>query len=318
MPSKPKIVIVGSLAFDNVATPFAARKNALGGSASFACAAASFFARCGMVAVAGADFSRVSLGKLKKFGIDLRGLQIAKGKTFRWSGVYEKDFNNRRTLCTKLNVFESFMPKLPTAYRPSPFLFLANIAPALQAHVMEQVDAPQFVMADTMDLWINTTRADLLKLIKKVDLLLLNDSEARHLSGAHHLVTAAHRLLKLGPRYLIIKKGEHGSMLISRDSTFLLPAFPVDNVIDPTGAGDAFAGGFIGCLAAQKNLSGANLRKAGPQALSALRRAMVYGTITASFAVESFSIDRLAAITRQEVRLRAAEFLGMVNPPPAD
>ncbi len=307
MPVKPEIVIVGSLAYDNVATPYAARKNALGGSVSYACAAASFFTKCGMVAVAGNDFSRFSLNKLSKFGIDLRGLQIIKGKTFRWSGVYEKDFNSRRTLCTKLNVFQSFMPELPGEYRKSPFLFLANIAPELQAHVMDQVDSPSFVMADTMDLWINTARTALLKLIKKVDLLLLNDSEARHLSGENHLVTAAHKLLKMGPRHLIIKKGEHGSMLISRDNIFLLPAFPVDKVIDPTGAGDSFAGGFIGWLAAQKSISD-----------SAIRRAMIYGTITASFTVEAFSIDGLSAITRNDVNMRAAEFLRMVNPPVAD
>lgn len=312
MPFKPDIVIVGSLAFDNVATPYAARKNALGGSVSYACAAASFFAKCGMVAVAGTDFSRAALNKLKKFGIDLRGLQISKGKTFRWSGVYEKDFNNRRTLCTKLNVFQSFMPELPSEYRKSPFLFLANIAPALQARVLEQVDRPGFVMADTMDLWINTARPVLLKLIKKVDLLLLNDSEARHLSGRSHLITAARELLKLGPRYLIIKKGEHGSMLVSKDNIFLLPAFPLDKVIDPTGAGDAFAGGFIGALAVQKNISGSAMRKAGPQVLRALRRAMIYGTITASFAVEAFSIDKLSSITRHDIHKRVAEFTRMV------
>ena len=307
MPVKPEIVIVGSLAYDNVATPFAARKNALGGSVSYACAAASFFTKCGMVAVAGNDFLRASSAKLRKFGIDLRGLQIIKGKTFRWSGVYEKDFNNRRTLCTRLNVFQSFMPELPGEYRKSPFLFLANIAPELQAHVLDQIDSPSFVMVDTMDLWINTARAALLKLIKKVDLLLLNDSEARHLSGEHHLVAAAHKLLRLGPRYLIIKKGEHGSMLISRDNKFLLPAFPVADVIDPTGAGDSFAGGFIGYLAAQKIISD-----------SAIRRAMIYGTITASFTVEAFSIDKLSAITRNDVNMRAAEFLRMVNPPVTD
>lgn len=302
MSTKPEIVIVGSLAFDDIATPYAARRNVLGGSVSFACAAASFFARCGMVAVAGVDFSRAALNKLKKFGIDLRGLQIAKGKTFRWSGVYEKDFNKRRTLCTKLNVFESFMPELPAAYRKSPFLFLANIAPQLQAHVMGQVDAPRFVMVDTMDLWINTARAALLKVIKKVDLLLLNDSEARHLSGENHLVDAAGKLLKLGPRYLIIKKGEHGSMLVSRNGIFLLPAFPVDEVIDPTGAGDSFAGGFVGYLATQKNISD-----------SAMRKAMIYGTITAAFAVEAFSIDKLSAITRNDFDRRVAEFMKMVR-----
>lgn len=298
----PKIVIVGSLAYDDVATPFTARKNTLGGSVSYACAASSFFSRCGMVAVAGTDFSRASFAKLRKFGIDLRGLQITKGKTFRWSGVYEKNFNDRRTLCTKLNVFESFRPELPGTYRQSPFLFLANIAPALQAHVMEQIESPRFVMADTMDLWINTARADLLKLIKKVDLLLLNDSEARHLSGKHHLITAARQLLKLGPRYLIIKKGEHGSMLISKDNISLLPAFPVDNVVDPTGAGDSFAGGFIGYLATQKEIS-----------VSAMRRAMICGTITASFAVEAFSVDKLSSITRNGINRRVAEFIKMVH-----
>ena len=307
MPLKPKIVIVGSLAYDNVATPYAARKNALGGSVSYACAAASFFTKCGMVAVAGTDFSKDSVRNLRKFGIDLQGLQVAKGKTFRWSGVYEKDFNNRRTLCTKLNVFQSFLPELPGEYRKSPFLFLANIAPALQTHVLEQIDSPGFVMADTMDLWINTTRTALLKLVKKVDLLLLNDSEAKHLSGENHLVAAARKLLRLGPRYLIIKKGEHGSMLVSGNNMFLLPAFPVKDVIDPTGAGDSFAGGFIGYLAAQKNISD-----------SAIRRAMIYGTITASFAVQAFSIDGLSAIKRKNVNVRTAEFLKMINPPRAD
>lgn len=302
MPVKPEIVIVGSLAFDDIAMPRTARKNVLGGSVTFACAAASFFAGCGMVAVAGTDFSRASLAKLRKFGIDLRGLQIVKGKTFRWSGVYEENFNNRRTLSTNLNVFESFMPELPAGYRRSPFLFLANIAPALQAHVMEQVEAPRFVMADTMDLWINTARADLLKLIKKVDLLLLNDSEARHLSGKHHLVDAAQKILKLGPRYLIIKKGEHGSMLISRNGVFLLPAFPVDTVIDPTGAGDSFAGGLIGCLAAQGDISDA-----------AIRKAMICGTITASYAVEAFSVDRLSSATRSDINRRIAGFIKMVR-----
>lgn len=310
MPTKPKIVIVGSLAYDNIATPFAKRKNALGGSASFACAAASFFANCGMVAVAGADFSQSSLNKLRKFGIDLRGLQITKGKTFRWSGVYEKDFNNRRTIRTRLNVFQTFRPELPAAYRQSPFLFLANIAPELQQHVLEQVKTPRFVMADTMDLWINTARSKLAKLIKKVDLLLLNDSEARHLAGENHLIAAARKILKMGPRHVIVKKGEHGSMLVAENNIFLLPAFPVAKVIDPTGAGDSFAGGFIGCLAAQKNISNPAPRKAS---LPALQRAMVYGTITASFAVEAFSIDKLSLITRHDVHKRVAEFIKMAR-----
>jgi sugar/nucleoside kinase (ribokinase family) len=302
MPAEPEIIIVGSLAYDDIRTPQAVRKNVLGGSVTFACAAASFFAKCGMVAVAGADFSKDSLNKLRKFGIDLQGLQIVPGKTFHWSGIYEKDFNTRRTLCTKLNVFQSFMPELPSAYRQCPFLFLANIAPALQLHVLEQIRKPEFVMADTMDLWINTARATLLKLARKVDLLLLNDSEARHLVQENHLITAARKILRLGPRYVIIKKGEHGSMFISRQAVFLLPAYPLDEVIDPTGAGDSFAGGLIGFLATQKSVTPA-----------AIRQAMMHGTIMASYAVESFSIAKLAAITPAGVRRRTAEFMKMIQ-----
>lgn len=313
MSTNPEIVIVGSLAFDDVATPFAARRNALGGSVTYACAAASFLARCGMVAVAGDDFSKSSLSKLRKFGIDLKGLQITGGKTFHWSGVYERDFNTRRTICTRLNVFQSFRPELPEAYRQSPFLFLANIAPELQLHVLEQARQAKFVMADTMDLWINTARNRLASLIRRVDLLLLNDSEARHLAGENHLIAAARKILKMGPRYVIVKKGEHGSLLVARDDIFLLPAFPLDRVVDPTGAGDAFAGGLIGWLAAQKNISLTALRRAGRPALAALRRAMIYGTITASFTVESFSIDKLAAITRRAINQRRAEFLKMLR-----
>lgn len=298
----PDIVIVGSLALDNIATPYATRKNVLGGSVSFACAAASYFAKCGMVAVAGGDFPNTYMTKLRKFGIDLKGLQIARGRTFRWSGVYERDFNSRRTLRTELNVFQSFMPELPGQYRQSPFVFLANIAPALQAHVMEQIKSPRFVMADTMNLWIKTERAALIKLIRKIDLLLINDEEARQLTGDKILINAARRISGWGPRYVIIKKGEHGSMLVSNSELFLLPAFPVPKVVDPTGAGDAFAGGFIGFIAARKNLS-----------KSIMRQAMVYGTITASFAVESFGIDRLAGATRGEIMKRAADFIKMIN-----
>jgi len=302
MPIKPDIVIVGSLALDDIATPHAAKKNVLGGSASFACAAASFFAKGGMVAVAGHDFPRAHLAKLRGRGIDLKGLQIARGRTFRWSGVYEKDFNSRRTLRTELNVFESFMPELPDHYRKSPFVFLANIAPALQSHVMKQVQKPRFVMADTMNLWIQTARPELARLIKKIDLLLINDEEARQLTDEKHLPDAARKILGWGPRYVIVKKGEHGSLFASRGGMFLLPAFPVPRVVDPTGAGDAFAGGFIGCLAMRGSLSN-----------TALRRAMVYGTVTASFAVESFGLDRLAGATRRAIEQRAREFMQMIR-----
>jgi cytidine kinase len=302
MPVKPDIVIVGSLALDDIATPNASRKNVLGGSVSFACAAASFFARGGMVAVAGSDFPRKHLATLRGRGIDLKGLQIARGRTFRWAGVYEKDFNSRRTLRTELNVFQTFRPELPAHYRKSPFVFLANIAPALQAHVLEQVKSPRFVMADTMNLWISTTRAELLRLVRKIDLLLINDEEARQLTGDKILIHAARKILSWGPSCVIIKKGEHGSMLISKNDVLLLPAFPIPKIIDPTGAGDAFAGGFIGYLAMRRSTSGA-----------AMRRAMIYGTITASFAVESFGLDRLAGVTRADINRRVASFMRMIR-----
>ena len=313
MPKQPKIVVVGSLAFDDIATPAAARKRVLGGSAAYACAAASFFSRPGMVAVAGSDFTRRHASRLDRFGIDLRGLAFERGKTFHWSGVYERDFNRRRTIFTRLNVFENFMPRLPAPFRKSPFVFLANIAPVLQSHVMCQVENPAFVVADTMDLWIKTARPALLALLGKVDLLLLNDSEAGELSGANNPVAAARRILKLGPRYLIIKKGEHGSMLFFRDGLFMLPAFPVEKVFDPTGAGDTFAGGLIGALAATPGLSARALRAGAQEAALALRRAMVTATVTASFAVESFGFSRLEKIAPADIARRRAIFARMAR-----
>ncbi len=300
--SAVELVVVGSLALDTIATPAATRREILGGSVSYACAAASFFARAGMVAVAGADFPEAGIAQFGKFGIDLQGLHQVAGKTFRWSGVYEQDMNIRRTLATELNVFADFSPELPAAYRRSPFLFLANIAPALQLQVLSQIHRPRFVAADTMDLWIRTAREPLMQLIAKVDLLLINDSEARELTGRGHLVQAAQRVLEWGPRYVIVKKGEHGSMLFSRSGPCLVPAYPVAEVHDPTGAGDSFAGGFMGCLAASGKLTPA-----------AVRRAMAVGTVVASFAVESFGLDRLAGLTRAELDARAAEFRIMIR-----
>lgn len=296
------LVVVGSLALDTIATPAATRSDVLGGSVSYACAAASFFTRAGMVAVAGADFPESGVERFKKFGIDLQGLHKVEGKTFRWSGVYEKNMNNRRTLSTALNVFAEFSPELPGAYRQSPFLFLANIAPALQLQVLSQIHRPRFVAADTMDLWIKTAREPLTKLISKVDLILINDSEARELTGKEHLVQAAQQVLEWGPRYVIVKKGEHGSMLFSKSGPVLVPAYPVDEVHDPTGAGDSFAGGFMGCLAASGKLTRA-----------VVRRAMAVGTVVASFAVESFGLDRLAGITRADIDARTAEFRKMIR-----
>lgn len=305
MPSKknmnPEIVVVGSVAVDTIKTPWEKRANILGGSASYACAAASFFAPVGMVGVVGTDFPRRYRKLYESFGIDLAGLQSLPGKTFRWTGVYEKNMDVRRTICTELNVFASFHPDLPPTYRRAPYLFLANIAPDLQLHVLSQIEKPRFVIADTMDLWINTAREPLKELIRHVDLLTLNESEAHHLTGKAGLVKAAVRLLGMGPRYVLIKKGEHGSALFSDDGVFLLPAFPLLDVKDPTGAGDTFAGGLIGWMAERNRTDEITLRNA-----------MLYGSVVASFGVEDFSLDRLAKLTRKEIETRAAEFRRML------
>jgi sugar/nucleoside kinase (ribokinase family) len=301
-PAPVKLVIVGSVGLDTIETPAARRADVLGGSASYACAAASFFTRTGMVGVVGGDFGAGYLDIYRGFGFNLDGLQIRQGRTFRWSGVYEDNMDQRRTLSTELNVFAEFAPELPETYRRAPFLFLANIAPALQLRVLEQIRAPRFVVADTMDLWINVALADLKKVIRRVDLLTLNESEARHLTGQRALVKAARVLLGWGPRHIIIKKGEHGAVLFSRHSTFLMPAYPLEEVCDPTGAGDTFAGGFIGQLAA-----------GGKTSETALRRAMLYGSVMASFNVEAFSLDRLRRITRRDIARRVREFERMLR-----
>jgi sugar/nucleoside kinase (ribokinase family) len=296
------VVIVGSVGIDTVETPTDRREHILGGSASYACAAASFFAPVGMVGVVGTDFPPAYRKLYDRFGIDTEGLQVAPGETFRWSGVYESNMDNRRTISTELNVFASFSPELPPSYREAPFLFLANISPSLQLHVLNQVRRPRFVMLDTMDLWINTARDELHDVIGRVDLLTLNESEARHLTGRHGLVQAARRLLELGPKYVIVKKGEHGSILFSRRSIFLMPAYLLEEVRDPTGAGDTFAGGFLGALA-----------RSGAVNEGAIRRAMLYGSVIASFGVEDFGLDRLAKLTRAQIEQRVRLFRRMLS-----
>ncbi len=297
-----QLVVVGSIGLDTVATPWEQRTEILGGSVSFACAGASFFVPVGMVGVVGSDFPEHCTRIYRDFGIDLQGLQRAAGRTFRWSGVYDADMNNRRTLLTELNVFAEFKPELPAAYRRAPYVFLANIAPDLQLHVLSQVASPKFVAADTMDLWINTARERLMNVIASVDLLTLNDSEARLLAGEHNLVKAARKILGWGPDYLIVKKGEHGAMLFSADGVAVIPAFPLESVLDPTGAGDTFAGGFMGALAQGDVVDGA-----------ALRRAMAYGSVVASFGVEAFSLDRLQRLSRQDIEGRLAAFRSLTH-----
>ncbi len=298
--TSPQLVIVGSIGIDTIETPREKRVEILGGSVSYACAAASFFVKTGMVGVVGTDFPPEHRDLWEKMGIDLAGLQTADGKTFRWSGVYEANMDNRRTLLTELNVFERFTPELPEAYRDAPFLFLGNIAPELQLHVLEQVRSPEFVLIDTMDLWINIARGKLVEVVGKCDMLTLNESEARLFTGAHSLMDAAEVLLAMGPEFVLIKKGAAGSMLFSKNGIFLLHAFPLADFKDPTGAGDTFAGGLMGALA-----------ESGRTDEKSIRRAMLYGSVTAAFGVEEFSLERLATLDRQQIETRADSLKSM-------
>ena len=296
------LVIVGSVGLDTIETPADRRTDVMGGSASYACVAASFFAKVGMVGVVGTDFPAAYRGVYRRCGVDTAGLQVRPGQTFRWSGVYEANMDNRRTLSTCLNVFAEFSPELPPAYAAAPYLFLANISPDLQMHVLDQMRRPRFVLLDTMDLWINTAQASLLKVIGRVDMLTLNESEARHLTGEHALVKAARFLLRLGPSFICIKKGEHGSLLFSRHGIYLMPAFPLEDVRDPTGAGDTFAGGFLGALA-----RGGQLTEHG------IRKALIYGSVAASFGVEDFSLDRLVKLRKPDLERRARVYRKMLT-----
>lgn len=298
------LVVVGSVGIDDIETPRASRAEVLGGSASYACAAASFFARPGMVGIVGTDFPDNCFTMYRDFGIDTTGLQQVDGRTFRWAGVYEENMNVRRTLRTELNVFADFSPELPQSYRSAPFVFLGNIHPELQAHVLDQVPRPQFVAVDTMDLWIETARDKLMEVVARVDMLLLNDSEAQHLTGLSTPVEAGRQLLEAGPRFVLVKKGEHGSMLFSRDGLFILPAYPVEEVHDPTGAGDTFAGGLMGSLAAAGTVSDATLRTS-----------MLYGSTIAAFNVEDFGLERLRRIERADIEARADAYRDMLNLP---
>ena len=291
------LTIVGSIGIDTIETPTEKREEILGGSVSYACAAASFFTQAGMVGVVGTDFPQHFRDIWTRMNINLDGLQTQEGKTFRWSGIYEANMDNRTTLSTELNVFEAFSPNLPETYRDAPYLFLGNIHPALQLHVLEQVHTPRFVLIDTMDLWINIAKEELTQVIGKCDMLTLNESEARLFTGEHSLMQAAKALIELGPNYILIKKGGNGSMLYSRDDLFLLHAYPLDTFADPTGAGDSFAGGLMGALAAS-----------GKTDAEAIRQAMVYGSVVASFGVEEFSLDRLQRLDRNQIDQRLNQF----------
>jgi sugar/nucleoside kinase (ribokinase family) len=290
------VLIVGSTALDSITTPHAENPRLLGGSASHAAVAASFFAPVKLVGIVGDDFPKKYVALYSKHRIDLTGLQREVGKTFHWAGAYELNMNHRRTLLTELGVFEKFTPHLPDTYKQSRFVLLANIAPALQHHVLDQMARPKFVVADTMDLWLNIALEELLRLLKRIDGFVLNDSEALQLTREHNVFAALKRLHQLGPKYVIIKKGSHGSVLSGPKGRFLCPAYPLPKVVDPTGAGDSFVGGLMGYLSTARGGIEANIR-----------RAMIYGSVVASFCCEGFGLNRTTRLRRVDVERRVEE-----------
>ena len=287
------ILVVGSVAYDTVETPFGRAEKVLGGSASFFAVAAAFFAPVNLVAVVGDDFSAQAMAAFQGRPIDLEGLERTAGKTFHWQGKYSYDLNSRETVCTDLNVFEFFKPRIPDRYRRSEHVFLGNIDPVLQRQVLDQVERPRLVACDTMNFWISGKPEEVRRTLASVDVLLINDAEARQLSGEWNVVKAARAIRALGPHTLVIKKGEHGVLMFSEEGSFAAPAYPLEEVFDPTGAGDTFAGGFLGYLAGAPKVDEA-----------ALRRAVVMGSTLASFCVEAFSLDRLLTLSRPEIDAR--------------
>jgi sugar/nucleoside kinase (ribokinase family) len=296
------LLVVGSVALDSVETPFGRTENALGGSAVFFGVAGSLLHPVWMVGVVGRDYPMAELQRLAERGLDLRGVTVADGESFRWAGKYGFDLSTRDTLETRLGVFANFRPVIPAPFRDAQFVFLGNIDPELQLEVLEQVRQPRLVACDTMNYWIQGKRTALLKLLEHVDVLLVNDSEVRELSGDWHIHRAARWVLDRGPKYVVVKKGEHGAVLVQKDRIFYVPAFPLDDVFDPTGAGDAFAGGFMAHLARNGDLSEGNLRLA-----------MVYGSAMGSFAVERFSVGRFEEITLADVQARVRAYRDLVH-----
>ncbi|PYM38449.1 MAG: sugar kinase [Candidatus Rokuibacteriota bacterium] len=296
------LAVVGSVALDSVTTPFGKVREVLGGSATYFSYAASFFTTVRLVATVGDDFPEEHLRLLKERGVDVTGLQTSRGRTFRWVGEYGFDLNEARTIDTQLNVFADFKPLLPSSLKKTPFLFLANIAPELQLDVLRQMERPQLTALDTMNFWIQGRREALLRVLAEVDVLLVNDGEARQLVKEPNLIKAAREILKLGPRTVVVKRGEYGAVMVSNGQFFFVPAYPLESVFDPTGAGDAFAGGFMGYIAAQ-----------GVVDQATVRRAIVYGSVMASFTVEDFSLNRLARLSTAEVERRYAGFQELVR-----
>lgn len=291
------ILVVGSVALDSVRTPAGSEDDVLGGSATYFSISASYFAPVSLVAVVGEDFPEEHIRLLMSKGVDTSGLQRQKGKTFRWKGEYGEDMNSARTLETQLNVFAEFSPAMRPEHRDIEYVFLGNIDPDLQRTVLEQMNRPKLVACDTMNYWINHKRDALLKTLSRVDVLLINDAETRQLAEEKNLLLAARKVLALGPKTLVVKRGEYGSLMVSNRSTFETPAFPLEAVVDPTGAGDTFAGGFMGYIAACGNVNEESLRKA-----------VVCGSVMASFSVSEFGPRRLESLTYPEIRMRYQEF----------
>ncbi len=291
------LLVVGSVALDSVKTPFGEAHEALGGSATYFSTAASYFTDVRLVAVVGEDFPAAHIAFLKERGIQLDGLQKRPGRTFRWTGEYGYPLNEAKTLDTQLNVFESFRPTLPASYLDSSIVFLANIDPELQMDVLRQVKRPKFVACDTMNFWIEGKRDALIKTLGAVDLVVINDSEARALAGEANLVKAAGKILAWGPKTIIIKRGEYGVLMFNGQATFAAPAYPLENVFDPTGAGDSFAGGLMGFLSQKGEIDDATLRQA-----------VIYGSVMASYTVEAFSLDGMRALSREAISKRYMAF----------
>ena len=299
------VLIVGSIALDDVKTPVEERFDLLGGSASYASVAAGYFSPVNLVAIVGEDFPSDHWNFLQGRGINLEGVQRAPGKTFRWSGEYMWDMNTRETRSVALNVFETFSPTLPDHFKSSDFVLLANIAPDLQLQVLDQMEKPKFVIADTMDLWINIAQPALLDLLKRVDMLILNDSEARELTKETSLIKAGKKIQSLGPRIVAVKKGEHGCLLFGEnDDFFSCPAYPLEDIHDPTGAGDTFAGGLTGYLASRGNHD---------VSFKTLKTAVVVGSVLASYNVEAFSLERMRSVEQKDILERFAEFQDLAH-----
>lgn len=297
-----RILAVGSVALDTVETPFGKAADALGGSATFFAASARFFAPVSIVAVVGKDFPAKNLKKIQRLGVNIDGIESRIGQTFRWQGLYNFDLNNAQTLKTELGVFQTFKPRISQSDKKSPVVFLANIDPDLQRLVLEQAQNPALTACDTMNYWIKNKKPSLVRLLKKVNIFLCNDSEAREFSGEYNLIKASRAILKMGPKLVVIKKGEHGVICFSKNFVFLAPAYLLEKVFDPTGAGDSFAGGFIGYLSQHPALTEAHVR-----------RAVIYGSVLASYNVESFSLDRVARLTKPEIEKRYRQFRHMTQ-----